>query len=73
IVMSVDSDDILNPNLMIYDPSIPNHEAAVVNLKRDLDDAIERTLRPAALPEPIHKYLSPRKRICYFVDHAGAG
>ncbi|MCX7170140.1 MAG: DUF3391 domain-containing protein [Proteobacteria bacterium] len=73
IVMSVDSDDLLHPNLMIYDPSIPKEEAAVLNLKRDLDDAIERTLRPAVLPEPIHKYLSPRKRVSYFVDHGGSG
>lgn len=73
IVMSVDSDNLLHPNLMVYDPVIPKEEAAVVNLKRDLDDSIERTLRPAALPEPIHKYLSPRKRISYFADHAGTG
>jgi len=71
IVMSVDSDDLLHPNLMIYDPAIPKDAAAVVNLKRDLDDSIERTLRPAVLPDPIHDYLSPRKRICYFVDSAG--
>ena len=71
IVMSADERDILNPNLMIYDPTIPKENAAVVNLKRDLDDAIERTLRPAALPAPIHDYLSPRKRVCYFVDKAG--
>lgn len=73
IVMSVDSADLLHPNLMIFDPSIPKEEAAAVNLRRDLDDSIERTLRPSALPEAIHDYLSPRKRICYFVDHAGAG
>lgn len=71
IVMSVDSDDLLHPNLMVYDPAIPKDEAAVVNLRRDLEDSIERTLRPAALPDPIHDYLSPRKRICYFVDSAG--
>lgn len=71
IVMSVDSADLLHPNLMVYDPAIHKDEAAVVNLRRDLEDAIERTLRPSALPEPIHDYLSPRKRICYFVDHAG--
>lgn len=73
IVMSVDSADLLHPNLMLYDPAIPKETAAIVNLKRDLDDAIERTLRPAMLPEAIHDYLSPRKRICYFVDHAGSG
>ena len=73
IVMSVDSSDLLYPNLMIYDPEIPKDEAAVVNLKRNLDDEVERTLRPSTLPTPIHDYLSPRKRICYFVDHAGGG
>ncbi len=71
IVMSVDSSDLLNPNLMIYDPAIPKEDAASLNLKRDLEDSIERTLRPSALPAPIHDYLSPRKRICYFTDHAG--
>lgn len=73
IVMSVDSSDLLHPNLMLYDPLIPKQDAAVVNLRRDLDDSVERTLRPAALPPAIHDYLSPRKRICYFVDHAGQG
>lgn len=73
IVMSVDSADLLHPNLMLYDPAIPKETAAIVNLRRDLDDAIERTLRPAALPEAIHDYLSPRKRICYFVDHTSGG
>lgn len=73
IVMSVDSADLLHPNLMLYDPAIPKDDAAVVNLRRDLDDAVERTLRPAALPEPVLDYLSPRKRICYFVDQAGHG
>jgi HD-GYP domain-containing protein (c-di-GMP phosphodiesterase class II) len=71
IVMSVDSADLLHPNLMIYDPAIKKDEAAVVNLRRDLDDAVERTLRPAALPPAVHDYLSPRKRICYFVDNSG--
>lgn len=72
IVMTVDPADLLNPNLMIYDPEIPKDDAPSLHLKRDLDDRIERTLRPAALPEAVHDYLSPRKRICYFVDHAGA-
>ncbi len=73
IVMSVDSADLLHPNLMIYDPAISKDDAAVVNLRRDLDDTVERTLRPAALPQPIIDYLSPRKRICYFVDQASSG
>jgi len=70
IVMSVDSSDLLHPDLMLYDPTIPKQDAAVVNLRQDLGDTIERTLRPSALPPAVHDYLSPRKRICYFVDNA---
>lgn len=73
IVMSVDSADLLHPNLMLYDASIPKQDAAIVNLRRDLEDSIERTLRPSALPPAVHDYLTPRKRICYFVDNASQG
>lgn len=71
IVMSVDSADLLHPDLMIYDPTIPKEDAAVLNLRRDLDDEVERSLRSSALPIAILDYLSPRKRICYFVDGPG--
>ncbi len=71
IVMSVDSSDLLYPNLMVYDQSVPKEQAAIVNLRRDLDDAVERTLRPSALPPAIHDYLTPRKRVCYFADNTG--
>ena len=43
----------------------------MVNLKRDLEDEVDRTLRPAALPKPVFDYLSPRKHISYFVENAG--
>lgn len=71
IVMSVDSSDLLYPSLMVYDQAVPKEEAAIVNLRRDLDDAVERTLRPSTLPPAIHDYLSPRKRVCYFADNTG--
>lgn len=71
IVMSVDGNDLLHPNLMLYDPKIPKADAPIMNLKTDLEDKIEQTLRPAALPEQVFSYLSPRRRICYFVDTEG--
>lgn len=68
IVISVDGDDLLHPNLMLYDPKIPKADAPIINLRRDIEDKIEKTLRPASLPGPIFDYLSPRRRICYFVN-----
>lgn len=73
MVMSVDSADLLHPDLMLYDAAIPKQDAAIVNLRRDLEDSVERTLRPSALPPAVYDYLSPRKRICYFVDNAAHG
>jgi hypothetical protein len=58
---------------MVYDPSVPKDQAAIVNLRSDLDDAVDRTLRPSALPPAIHDYLSPRKRVCYFADNTVPG
>ncbi|MBI3533114.1 MAG: DUF3391 domain-containing protein [Burkholderiales bacterium] len=72
IVMSIDSSDLLHPNLMLYDAAIPKNQAAIVNLRRDLDDSVDRTLRPSALPKPVFDYLSPRKHISYFVENAGS-
>lgn len=72
IVMSIDSSDLLHPNLMLYDATIPKQQAAVVNLRRDLEDEVDRTLRPSTLPKPVFDYLSPRKHISYFVENAGS-
>jgi hypothetical protein len=47
IVMSVDSSDLLHPNLMIYDPGVPNADAAIVNLRRDLEDEVDAHGRTA--------------------------
>ena len=44
------------------------HDVEIIGEAASASEAIEATLRPAELPEPIHHYLSPRKRISYFVD-----
>ena len=47
-------------------------DCALLNVAYDLDDSVDRTLRPAALPKPVFDYLSPRKHISYFVENAGS-
>ncbi|MDF2178340.1 HD-GYP domain-containing protein [Aliiglaciecola sp. CAU 1673] len=67
MVMSVNTADLLNPSVLLYDGSVPSTEAPMIDLK-DSDVKIDRVLKPAQLPQPVFEYLNPRARISYFVD-----
>jgi len=45
-------------------------QAAVVKLRRDLDQAVVRTKRASALSVPIFDDLRPRKRVSDFAANA---
>ncbi|MBF0508028.1 MAG: DUF3391 domain-containing protein [Deltaproteobacteria bacterium] len=68
LVISVNAVDPLYPSVLIYDPDIPKEEAIIVDLKEETDLKVEKSVRPAKLPEQIYNYLSPRQRITYYVD-----
>jgi hypothetical protein len=65
--MSVNSQRLLYPSVLIYDAAIPRTEAAVVDLE-SMNLSIKRVLLPSRLPQEIFDYLSPRTRISYFFD-----
>lgn len=67
MVISVNTADLLNPSLLLYDDSVPSTEAPMVTLK-DYGASIQKVIKPSQLPEPIVLYLNPRSRISYFVD-----
>jgi HD-GYP domain-containing protein (c-di-GMP phosphodiesterase class II) len=67
LVMSVNSQRLLYPSVLIYDAAIPRTEAAVVDLE-NMNLSIKRVLLPSRLPQEIFDYLSPRTRISYFFD-----
>jgi HD-GYP domain-containing protein (c-di-GMP phosphodiesterase class II) len=70
LVMSVSRDNILQPNVMIYDPSIPKNDAPIIALyEKELK--IIRVIIPSKLPEDIKEYLNPRARVNYYFEHAG--
>lgn len=70
MVVSVDPKSPLQPNLVLYDPEIPKKEALIFSLKEEPSLTIEGSIRPSALPQNIHDYLSPRTRVTYYVDEA---
>ena len=68
IVTSINSTRPLKPTVMVYDPTLPRDEAVIVDLELEPDILVSRTLRPQQLPEDVHTYLSPRRRMTYYFD-----
>jgi putative nucleotidyltransferase with HDIG domain len=60
----------LKPQVLLYDPRVPNDDALVVDLELHPELGIQRSLSPLQLPRRVFDYLSPRKRICYYFERA---
>jgi len=67
IVMAVNSDSMLYPNVLIYDSDVPRLEAAIVTLEAN-KLSIEKVIKPKALPPEVFAYLNPRAQVSYFVQ-----
>ncbi|MEF3020657.1 HD-GYP domain-containing protein [Vibrio mimicus] len=67
LVISVNAGNLLYPNVLIYDPSVPRSQAPIIDLA-DRDLKIVNAILPNKLPDKIRDYLNPRSRISYFFD-----
>ncbi|KKO46048.1 HD family phosphohydrolase [Arsukibacterium ikkense] len=67
MVMSVNSNSLLQPNVMIYEPDVPRLEAPIISLDSD-ELAISKVLSVASLPERVREYLNPRAQVSYYVQ-----
>lgn len=72
MVISVNSSRPLKPRLIIYNPQIPKEEALVVDLERQANLGVRRSVKPVQLPRQVLDYLSPRQHICYFFERASS-
>lgn len=70
IVVSVNSARPLKPRVIVHEPSVPKHEALILDLEHAPQLGIRRSLKPASLPPSAMDYLGPRQRICYFFEQA---
>ena len=67
IVMSVNSDNLLCPNVMIYDADVPRLEAPVLTLEPD-KVSISKVLKIQSLPQQVAEYLNPRAQVSYHLQ-----
>jgi putative nucleotidyltransferase with HDIG domain len=68
LVVAVNSMRPLKPRVVIHNSEIPRDDALVINLEREPQLGIRRSLKPLQLPKAAYDYLSPRKRLCYFFE-----
>ena len=73
MVISIHSGKPLRPSVLIYDPSVPKDEAIILDLSQESDLEISASLKPGQLGPQAYDYLSPRKRMSYFLDAPKTG
>lgn len=67
LVMSVNTQRLLYPCVLLYDPQIPRTEAPIIDLATK-DLTITGAIKPDKLPSEVYEYLNPRTRINYFFE-----
>lgn len=69
LVISVNLNKLLAPNVLIYDPLVPKDEAVIIDLDENQDLKIVKAIHPSQLSEEVFSYLNPRMRVNYYFDH----
>ncbi|NQZ52124.1 MAG: HD family phosphohydrolase, partial [Moritella sp.] len=67
MVLSVNTNRLLYPNILIYDAEVPRAEAPIIDLEQ-LELTITGVIKPDKLPERVYEYLNPRSRISYYFE-----
>ncbi len=73
LVMQVNSSRPLKPRVLVHDPKLPRDEALLLDLERQPNLGIRRSIAPAKLPPTAAAYLAPRPRVTYFFDSVPPG
>lgn len=58
----------LRPRILVYDPSVPKHEATVLDLQKEPGLSVKDSLRPKEIGVEVYEYLSPRTHVTYFFE-----
>jgi putative nucleotidyltransferase with HDIG domain len=73
MVVTVNTAKPTKPVLTIHDAGVPREEAILIDMERETELNIVKSIKPAQLPKDIYHYLSPRKRVSYYFDAGKQG
>ncbi|MBI3285842.1 MAG: DUF3391 domain-containing protein [Burkholderiales bacterium] len=68
MVATVNTERPMKPVLVVYDADVPKEEAIMLDMERETEVNIAKSIRPAQVPREVYNYLSPRKRVSYYFD-----
>jgi len=68
VVTAVNPKKPLRPWIMVYDHEVPKENAIMLDLEKEADINIVKSIRPGLLAPKVAAYLNPRKRVTYFFD-----
>ncbi|WP_196140269.1 DUF3391 domain-containing protein [Aliikangiella sp. G2MR2-5] len=68
LVISVDPHDMLNPEVILYNPEIPPLQALIIDLKEHPDLKIEKVLKQTEYPKRVYEYLGIQERLGYMTS-----
>jgi putative nucleotidyltransferase with HDIG domain len=73
MVVSINPDNLLRPNLVLYDAEIPCDKSVIVDLREEEDSlTITKSIRSSSLPTEVLEYLNPGMSMNYYFDsHPG--
>lgn len=73
MVATVNTARPMRPLVVVYDAGVPRLEAMLLDLDQEQNQAavtIVKALRPGQVAPEVYAYLSPRKRVSYYLDAA---
>ena len=72
MVVTANSSRPLKPRVLVHDASLPHSEALLLDLEREPDIGVRRSLTAAKMPAAALEYLDPRPRVAYFFEPLSA-
>lgn len=71
LVIGVNTEALMCPSVLVYEPSVAKAQAPVVDLLEAADLNVKSCLAAAMVPKEILDYLNPRGRVAYFYSRGG--
>lgn len=68
VVISVNTESLLSPRILIYNPDIPAKQALMIELEEHSELSISHALKPGEYPVEVQDYLGLEDRVGYFIS-----
>lgn len=69
LVIASNSNSMLQPEVLLYNPDIPKEQALTINLKENNELTIKDVLRPDEYPSQVYEYLGIKERLGYLIEN----